>query len=166
MRIIEQQHVNDSKSSGRHEKGQAAVEFALTAVFLVLLIVAFLEMVMMLYTYNVLADSAKEGVRYAIVHGASNSSASGPTTATATTPPCTSSNVSTNIGNVQTAVTNYAAYSMHNTAGMNVYVCYFDGSNKPPNRVQVTVNYPYQPFFGLGWPTVTVNAAAQGRIMY
>jgi len=55
---------------------------------------------------------------------------------------------------------------MHNTAGMNVYVCYFDGSNKPPNRVQVTVNYPYQPFFGLGWPTVTVNAAAQGRIMY
>ena len=59
MRIIEQQHVNDSKSSGRHEKGQAAVEFALTAVFLVLLIVAFLEMVMMLYTYNVLADSAK-----------------------------------------------------------------------------------------------------------
>src|SRR5437660_9994217 len=94
MRIIEQQHVNDSKSSGRHEKGQAAVEFALTAVFLVLLIVAFLEMVMMRYTYNMLADSAKEGVRYAIVHWNSNSSASGPTTGTGTTPICTTSNIS------------------------------------------------------------------------
>src|SRR5437667_11280126 len=113
MRTLEQQRVSDSKSSGRHERGQAAVEFALTAVFLVLLIVACLEMVMMLYTYNVLADSAKEGVRYAIVHGASNSSASGPTTATATTPPCTSSNVRTNIRNVQTALTNYDASANH-----------------------------------------------------
>ena len=38
-------------------------------------------------------------------------------------------------------------------------------SNGPPNRVQVVVAYPYEPFFGLGWPTVTVNAAAEGRIM-
>ena len=37
--------------------------------------------------------------------------------------------------------------------------------NKTPNRVQVVVAYPYQPIFGLGWPTVTVNAAAEGRIM-
>jgi len=28
------------------------------------------------------------------------------------------------------------------------------------------VRYPYQPFFGLGWPTVNVNAAAEGRIMF
>jgi hypothetical protein len=37
--------------------------------------------------------------------------------------------------------------------------------NKAPNLVQVVVTYPYHPFFGLGWPTVNVNAAAQGRIM-
>jgi len=31
--------------------------------------------------------------------------------------------------------------------------------------VQIVVSYPYQPAFGLGWPTITVNAAAEGRIM-
>jgi len=38
--------------------------------------------------------------------------------------------------------------------------------NKSPCLVRVTVSYPYQPFFGLGWPTVNVNAAAQGRIVF
>ena len=60
------------RSARRGEKGQAAVEFALTVVFLMLLIVGFVELVMMLHTYNVIADAAKEGVRYAIVHGAGN----------------------------------------------------------------------------------------------
>ncbi len=98
--------MNFLRSARRGEAGQAAVEFALTIVFLMLLIVGFVELIMMLHTYNVIADSAKEGVRYAIVHGAAN----------------------TGVG--------------------------------------VTVSYVYQPFFGLGWPTVTVNAAAKGRIIF
>ena len=44
----------------------------MVAVFLVLLVVGFLELILVLHTYNVLADSAKEGVRYAIVHGSAN----------------------------------------------------------------------------------------------
>ncbi|PYX07278.1 MAG: hypothetical protein DMG88_15180 [Acidobacteria bacterium] len=149
----------------RRERGQAAVEFALMVVFLMLLIVGFVELIMLGYTYNVLADSAKEGVRYAIVHGTDLDSAhcSGPGT-TATTPPRTCADTTGN--NVQSAVTKYAKYSLHNTAAMTITPTYVDGSSAPPNRIRIVVSYPYQPFFGLGWPTVTVRAAAEGRIMF
>src|SRR5207244_12830879 len=73
------QHWSDSLPSAKHETGQAQVEFALTIVFLMLLVVGFIELVMMIYAYNVLADAAKEGVRYAVVHGSSNGTPSGPT---------------------------------------------------------------------------------------
>ena len=148
----------------KNEKGQATVEFALTVVLLMLFIVGFLELVTMVYTYNVLAGSAKEGVRYAIVHGASNAAPSGPVAGAASSPPCTAS--SANVGAVQTAVKNYAKASFHDTSTMTVNVCYFDGDNQASHRVQVAVRYPYQPFFGLGWPSVTVKAAAAARIAY
>ena len=44
-----------------------------------IMIIGSLEMIVLIYTYNVLADSAKEGVRYAVVHGSRNSTPSGPT---------------------------------------------------------------------------------------
>ena len=148
----------------KNEKGQATVEFALTVVLLMLFIVGFLELVTMVYTYNVLAGSAKEGVRYAMVHGSNNATPSGPTSGAAGSPPCTTS--SANVGAVQTAVKNYAGVSFHDISAMTVNVCYFDGDNQASHRVQVAVHYPYQPFFGLGWPTVTVHAAAAARIAY
>jgi Flp pilus assembly protein TadG len=145
------------------EKGQAAVEFALTVVFLMLLIVGFVELIMMLHTYNVVADAAKEGVRYAIVHGAANTGGSGPTC------PCAAIDGAAGTGVVKT----YAQYSLHDTTAMTVTVSYNPGGNNgakacnlSPCLVRVAVSYPYQPFFGLGWPIVNVNAAAQGRIIF
>ena len=69
-------------------------------------------------------------------------------------------------------VKTYAQLTGHYVGGtaMTVTVTYPDTANPPanqtPNRVRVVVRYPYQPFFGLGWPTVNVNAAAEGRIMF
>jgi Flp pilus assembly protein TadG len=147
------------RRSRRREAGQAAVEFALTVVFLMLLIVGFIELIMMLHTYNVIADSAKEGVRYAIVHGAANTGGCGPAS-------CTAITGAAGTGVVKT----YAQYSLHDTTNMTVNVDYTTGNgtacNKSPCLVGVTVSYIYQPFFGLGWPTVTVNAAAKGRIIF
>ena len=155
--------MNFLRPARRGEKGQAAVEFALTVVFLMLLIVGFVELIMMLHTYNVIADSAKEGLRYAIVHGAANTGGSGPTC------PCAAIDGAAGTGVVKT----YAQYSLHDTSAMTVTVNYNPGGNngatacnKSPCLVRVTVSYPYQPFFGLGWPTVTVKAAAQGRIVF
>jgi hypothetical protein len=139
------------------------VEFVLTALFLILFIIGIVELLFFIYTYNVLADSAKEGVRYAIVHGTGNTTCSGPGSSTSV-PPITCSDASAS--NVITAVTNYAGVSMHSTAAMTITPTYPDSSSKAPSRVRVVVTYNYQPFFGLGWPTVTVNAAAEGRITY
>jgi Flp pilus assembly protein TadG len=148
----------------KNESGQAAVEFALTIVFIVLLLVSFLEVILMVYTYIVLADSAKEGVRYAIVHGTGNTACSGPGT-TLTTPPVACPDALG--GNVVNAVKNYAKYSLHDSAAMTVTPTYPDGLSAAPGRIKVVVSYPYQPFFGLGWmPSLTVKAAAEGRIMY
>jgi Flp pilus assembly protein TadG len=145
----------------RGEAGQALIEFALIALFLVLLVVGLLELVLVMHTYNVLADSAKEGVRYAIVHGASNTVGCGPAS-------CAAITGAPGTGVVKT----YAQYSLHDTAAMTVTVDYNPGGNNgatacntSPCLVRVTVSYPYQ-FFNLGWTSIRINAAAQGRIVY
>jgi Flp pilus assembly protein TadG len=126
-----------------------------------ILILGSLEMFVLIYTYSVLADAAKEGVRYAVVHGTGVGTAncSGPGGGGVT---CTDATAN----NVITKVTNYTSYSFHDSSAMTVTPTYQDGSSVPPNRVRVTVSYIYQPIFGLGWPTVTVNAAAEGRIVF
>jgi Flp pilus assembly protein TadG len=156
--------MNYLKPARHREAGQAQVEFALVIVFIMLLILGFFEVVLMMYTYNVVADSAKEGVRYAIVHGAANTLGCGPTTCAAIT------------GEAGTGVVKtYAQYSLHDVSGtkMIVTVDYNPGGNngatacnKSPCLVRVSVKYPYRGFFGLGWPTVDVYAAAQGRIIF
>ena len=160
-----------SQSRRGMARGQAQVEFALVVVFLMILVLSMLELITLIHTYNVLADAAKEGVRYAIVHGANNSYKIVPPCPCAKldgppAPPGTSAQDPTNAYGI---VKTFAQYSLHDTSGMTVSVTYPGGNatpaNKAPNRVQIVVSYPYQAFFGLGWPTVTVNAAAEGRIM-
>jgi len=155
----------------RREQGQATVEFALTILFVMIMIIGSLDMIVLVYTYNVLADSAKEGVRYAVVHGSRNSTPSGPTCPCAdidgpAAPTGSYGGYSSGYGVVKT----YARFSLHDTTSMNVTVTYPDTANPPanqsPNRVRVVVSYVYQPFFGLGWPSVTVDAASEGRIAY
>jgi hypothetical protein len=153
-------------------RGQAQVEFALVAVLLMILVLSMIELLSLMHTYNVLADSAKEGVRYGIVHGTGNT--------IPVVPPCPCPDIDgpaappgtvPGYGSGYGVVMTYAQYSLHDISNMTVNVTYPDAatatkpSNATPNRVQVTVAYPFQPFFGLGWPTVTVYAAAEGRIM-
>lgn len=158
----------------RSDRGQGMVEFILVVLFLMVMVLSILEMVTFMHTYSVLADAAKEGVRYAIVHGANNNNSAGPTCPCAKidgppAPDMTSAyDPTTSYGIVKT----FAQYSLHDTSGMTVTVTYGPADtpavsplNKTPNRVQVVVSYPYQPIFGLNWPTVTVRAASEGRIM-
>jgi Flp pilus assembly protein TadG len=149
------------------QRGQAAVEFALTITVLVLLLVGMLELTMFIYTYSVLADAAKEGVRYAVVHGASVNNPSGPAgPAKTSTAWKACSTLDSDTSSVVNTVQYYAARSLHSPSAMQISVCYPDGSNNPGNGVQVSVNYPYQPLFGLGWPKVNVSANSAGRIMF
>ena len=156
--------------SWRGARGQAQVEFALVIVLLVVLILSMLELMSLLHIYNVLADAAKEGLRYAVVHGTGNATPAGPSCPCTdidgpAAPPGTVSGYGSGYGVVKT----YAQYSLHDISGLTVSVYYPDTANPPanqaPNRVRVEIAYPYSPFFNLGWLTVTVNAAAEGRIM-
>jgi Flp pilus assembly protein TadG len=56
-----------SRIKRNKQAGQSTVEFALTIVIVIIVLFGAIEMTLMIYTYNVLADAAKEGVRYAIV---------------------------------------------------------------------------------------------------
>ena len=149
------------------QAGQAMVEFMLVTIFLLVLFVSMLQIILLMHAYNTLADAAKEGIRYQIVHGTGNSNCSGPSKTG--TPPTNCPDMTGT--NVQTVVTNFAAVSFQNVSASNVTVDYNPNSangiacNTPGCLVRVTVSYTYQPFFGLGWPKVSLNAAADGRIM-
>jgi Flp pilus assembly protein TadG len=162
------------------------VEFALVIFFLFMLIASVIQMILLMYAYNTLADAAKEGIRYAIVHGSENTICSGPGNPNVS-PAITCSDPTA--ANVVTAVRNFAGLSFQNiastnngctpTSGTNVNeidVCYDpNGANTsstfahpcsaPGCLVRVVVRHSYTPFFGLSWPRINLYAAADGRIM-
>ena len=167
MGTIRRMQFARAKSLG-NSAGQAQVEFVLSIIFLLLVVIGIVEILLLMYTYTVLADAAKEGVRFATVHGCNltNAECSGDCTPTTT---CTSANAE----NVKEWVRKFLRLSFHDSSpsAMPVSVCYGDpptcsAKSNTGGRVRVTVSYPYQPLFGLGWPTVTVRAAAEGRIFY
>ena len=133
------------------------VEFLLSLMLLMILVFFCFEMFMMVYSYNVIADAAKVGLRMAVVSGSNSASPAGP--ASGATSDC-----STNVSGIQNIVRNYALATFHDVSAMTVNVCYLDGNNAPPSRVQVRVHYVYRPYFKLPL-TPTINAAAEGRIV-
>ena len=163
------------------------VEFALVVTFVFLLFVAAMQLILLMHAYNTLADAAKEGVRYAIVHGTQNSICSGPGDPSGASPYNTCSDASAT--NVVQVVTNFAGLSFQGVGSTNngctpssgsnvseVDVCYdpnsvntngtFSGACSAPGcLVRVQVIHSYSPFFGLGWPSVNLSAAAEGWIM-
>ncbi len=154
------------KTGLRSDRGQALVEFALVIIFLMIMVFSILEMILLMNTYNVLADSAKEGVRYAIVHGTLNNQPM-PASCTSTACSCPCVDIDGPPAPAGTVAGYGSTYGV--VSGMTVTVTYPGGdatpANKTPNLVRVVVSYPYQWLFGLSWPTATINAAAEGRIM-
>lgn len=136
----------------RKEQGQANVEFALSIMAVLLVVFFSWELLMAMYTMSVLADAAKEGVRYAIVHGSDNGNCSGPG--------CTDASAT----NVKNVVTGFAQTSLHDVSAISVTVTYPDNSSTPPSRVVVVVAYTFVPYINVGFsPTLTTQA--QGRIV-
>src|SRR5262249_35695257 len=105
------------------EAGQAMVEFALVIFFIFVLFVSILQMILLMHAYNTVADAAKEGVRYAIVHGTGNSSCSGPGNPT-TSPATTCTDGTAPYPNVQNAVVDFAAVSFQKIGTGDVKVNY------------------------------------------
>jgi hypothetical protein len=131
-----------------------------------LFVLGFLELVMLIFSYNVLADSAKEGVRFAIVHGTASTSCNGPGDPNDKTVTCDNTDAG-----VTTAVRNYANHSGQSIPAGQITVTYSDPNggkscSKPGCAVEVQVAHQYRPFFGLGWPNVTMHATSEGVVTF
>src|SRR5213593_332200 len=106
---------SEMSGSKHSQAGQAMVEFALVIFFVFIVFVSMVQMILLMHAYNTLADAAKEGVRYAIVHGtglcgtATSCGCSGPGSVNLT--PAVLCTDSTGSANVVPAVTAFAAVS-------------------------------------------------------
>jgi Flp pilus assembly protein TadG len=138
------------------EEGSLVVETALSLLVVIPMVFWMFEMCMLTYTYSVLGDAARQGVRYAIVHGTDSGNCSGPSTG------CADSSAA----NVKSVVTSAAASSFHDLSKMTVQVSYPDLASNPLSRVNVTINYTYVPYIKLPGIANSVQLSAQGRIIY
>ena len=139
------------------ENGSALLEFSLSVWMLLLVTFLIFEFCMTVYTYSVLGDAAREGVRYAVVHGTDNSSCSGPSSGCG----------DTSGNNVKAVVNGFAAVSFHDLSGMTVIPSWPDGVSTPSSRVVVTITYPYVPYLQLpGFLAPSMTVTAEGRIVF
>jgi Flp pilus assembly protein TadG len=60
--------------SARGEQGSATIEVAVASAVLFSLVIGIMEISLALYTYNYVAESAREGARYAMVRGSTSCS--------------------------------------------------------------------------------------------
>lgn len=114
--------------------GQALVEFALVLPVLLLVVTGIMDAGRAVWQENTLSYAAREGTRYAIVHGSAGVPIVGP---------C-SNCVNPTAYNLDTlvAAVNNAAVGVHN---ITVTVDYPDGNNQRNQRVTVDVSAPFVP---------------------
>jgi Flp pilus assembly protein TadG len=143
----------------RGERGSTAVEFSLIGFTFIILLLGVVEMGRMVLVYTTIANAARAGARYAIVHG-------GERTATGVDGPSGPS--STQTTQVQTVVQNFASAGLLNTSSLVITVAYPDGTNTAGSHVTVTVTYPYDPLipFFNSLLSKTLGSTSQGIITY
>jgi Flp pilus assembly protein TadG len=141
----------------KDDRGSMLIEFSLSVWTLFLVTFLIFEFCMSIYTYSVLSNAAREGIRYAMVHGTDSSSCSGPSTGCGDT-----------IGsNVTSVVNGYANVSFHDLRAMTVTPSWPDGSSTPNSRVVVTISYSYIPYLAIpGFSAPQMQVTAEGRIVY
>lgn len=144
------------RGAAQFEEGSLLIETAISLLVVFPMVFWMFELCMLTYTYSVLGDAARQGVRYAIIHGTDSSLCSGPSTG------CGDSSGA----NVASDVKSFAASSFHDLSAMKVAVNYPDGSSSPPARVAVSIQYTYVPYINLPGIVQTMNLSAEGRIVY
>lgn len=141
--------------SGR--SGQSLIEFSVIAFLTALTMLFVMETGRMLLVYSAIANAAREGVRYAVVHGSSRTVGSGQNEA---------SGPASNPAQVLTVVQEFAGTGPLTTSRLVVSVTYPAASNAPGKSVNVSVVYPYDPLITYFPATLRLGSAAQGIILY
>jgi len=138
------------------QDGSVVIETTLAYMILIVVVLGIVELSLMGYTYSVVAEAARQGIRYATLHGTSSASCSGPSTG------CSDSSGTHVADNVIAYVTNFAG----NVSGTKVSVAYPDGASAPSSRVLVQVTYTYAPMFNLPGFAQNFQVNSEGRIIY
>ncbi len=124
--------------------GNAAVEFALVLPVFISIVLGLIEIGRVLYTDHTLDHAAREGVRYAIVRGASS-----PT-------PALSSDI-------VTVVKSRAAPLDPAMVGVAVS---FDPNNRPGSAVAVQVSYNFEFLMPVPFDPINLTSAARMTVVY
>ena len=144
-------------NSGGGRSGQTLVEFSLVAFLTGITLLFVVEMGRMLLVYAAIANAAREGVRYAIVHGSSRTTGSAQNNA---------SGPSSNPAQVVTVVDNFAGVAPLTTSRLVISVTYPGASNAPGQAVNVSVVYPYDPFVTYFPSTLRLGSSSRGIILF
>jgi Flp pilus assembly protein TadG len=128
-------------------RGQALVEFAMSALITLLLILGAVEFSRIMLVYTTLADAARLGARYAITHG---------------TIPGTTGSTDPTAG-VTAVVQKFLAPGTVNINSATITTSFPDGATTPGKRVQVNVSYHYNLLVSsLPMANITLSTTSEG----
>jgi Flp pilus assembly protein TadG len=147
--------VSDARAA-QTRAGQTLVEFSLVLVMTMILLLGVVEISRMVLVYTTVANSARAGARYAVVHGSNRtgSGADGP------------SGPANNPAQVVTVIKNFASAGLLQTSNLVITVNYPGASNLPGQLLSVTVIYPYDPFTRYFPLRVRLGSVTQGVILF
>lgn len=146
-----------SVRSRRERRGAALVEFALVCLQLLLVMFATFEFARMAVVYNTLANAARVGTRFAIVHGSTNEG-TGPLDGPSGPLPGST-------GPIETVVQDFARIGLLDLARLDITVTYQNSNNDPGSWVEVRLAYDYDPFVLLP-VSVQLGAKTRGVITF
>ena len=141
----------------RADEGGSLMEFPLISLMFILILFGVVEIGRLVLVDTTVANAARAGVRYAMVHGGdrSGSGVNGPSASGSTT-------------QVQTVVKNFASAGLLTTSNLVITVSYPDGTNTPGSRVSVRVTYVYDPlvsYFNHSL-NITLGSTSEGVITF
>lgn len=132
-------------------RGSTLIEFAMVALLFCLLLMAFVEFGRMLLVYNSVANAAKAGVRYAIVHGDRGAGGCGAVTG--------------NPADVEAAVKAYARSAPLYADLLTITVSYIP-NNCRGSLVDIKVAYLYDPLVGYFPLRVNLSSVSEGVMAF
>jgi hypothetical protein len=124
------------RDGSARSRGQALVEFALVFPIFLLILFSIIDFGRYVYYVQILNNAAREGARYAIVHGSIGIPSSGP-------PPLGFTSSDPMANNVKAVVRRHAVGVVGSTAVLRIYADYPDFYNRRGDRVTVSVEYDF-----------------------
>jgi Flp pilus assembly protein TadG len=128
-------------SAARAEHGATLVELAVSLVVFIVLLFGVIELCLLLYTYHIVTDAAREGTRYAIVRG----STWGTSCANAGSSACTASSaqISSYVRSLPGVPTNVTVTPECAPAIGGTFTTTLTNCNAQGNVIQVNVTYNF-----------------------